>query len=492
MLAGVVSAAIALGVGELVAVFVRPESAPIIAVGNRVVELSPETWTRWAISNFGKHDKDVLIGGLLVLLAVFAAVVGLLAERNLLIGYAGIALFTAWGVYCAVSVRGSQGTDVLPVLIGGAAAAAALQHLLQQPEQQDGRRQFLVGTAALAGLAALTGFGGRWWQHREYDVDESIKQVAGKLPVPRTPAAEPKGADLGLSGQPWQTPAKDFYRVDTTLTVPQVSADGWKLRIHGMVDREITLDYDELLARPFVERWITLCCVSNEVGGPLIGNARWLGTPLADLLREAGVHADADQLLMTDVNGMSIGAPAKVVLDGREGLLAVGMNGAPLPQEHGFPVRVVVPGLYGYVSACKWIVDIEATTYEQRAYWVAEGWVAQPKLELASRIDTPRNGAKLRSGASVPVAGVAWDQHVGVSAVEVQVDDGPWQHAGLAPVPSTDTWRQWVWRWTPTAGKHVLRVRATDASGNPQTPTPAEPYPAGATGYHAITVTADG
>jgi DMSO/TMAO reductase YedYZ molybdopterin-dependent catalytic subunit len=300
----------------------------------------------------------------------------------------------------------------------------------------------------------------------------------------------PRGVDLGKSGVPWQTANDLFYRVDTALSVPQIDPRGWSLRIHGMVEREIRLTYDELLRRPLAERWITLCCVSNEVGGNLIGNARWLGARLAELLREAGISPDSDQLLMTSSDGMTIGAPAKVVLDGRDALLAVGMNGAPLPLEHGFPVRVVVPGLYGYVSACKWVVDINATTFaKQRAYWITGGWAQQNAIKLESRIDTPRSGKRIAVGKPVAIAGVAWDQHVGVSAVEVQVDSGPWLPARLAAVPSADTWRQWVAVWTPPrSGGYTLRVRATDAAGNPQIEQRADPFPSGATGLHTITV----
>jgi DMSO/TMAO reductase YedYZ molybdopterin-dependent catalytic subunit len=291
------------------------------------------------------------------------------------------------------------------------------------------------------------------------------------------------------SGVPWATPSGAFYRIDTALSVPQVARADWRLRVHGMVDREIELSYAQLLRRPLVERWITLCCVSNPVGGPLIGNARWLGVRLADLLREAGIQDASDQLLMTSADGMTIGAPTKVVLDGREALLAVGMNGAPLPVVHGYPVRVVVPGLYGYVSACKWVVDIEATTFAARAYWGLGGWAQQTAIKLESRIDTPRSGARVAVGRSVPIAGVAWDQHVGVSAVEVQVGDGPWLPARLAAVPSTDTWRQWVRPWTPPApGSYQLRVRAVDRAGHPQTEQHADPFPSGATGLHTVTV----
>jgi DMSO/TMAO reductase YedYZ molybdopterin-dependent catalytic subunit len=285
----------------------------------------------------------------------------------------------------------------------------------------------------------------------------------------------------------------DFYRIDTELRLPQVDPERWSLRIHGAVEREITLSYRQLLDRPLIERWITLCCVSNDVGGGLIGNTRWLGAPLAPLLREAGVRPDADQLLMTSVDGFTIGAPMAAVLDGRDALIAVGMGGEPLPVEHGFPARIVVPGLYGYVSACKWVVDIEATRFQdQQAFWVRQGWQAEPPIRLESRIDRPRSGEVLRVGRAAPIAGVAWDQHVGVSKVEVQVGNEAWRTARLAAVPSTDTWRQWVQPWTPArAGTYAIRVRAFDAKGRPQTPVPRAPFPSGATGFDTISVRVD-
>jgi DMSO/TMAO reductase YedYZ molybdopterin-dependent catalytic subunit len=239
-----------------------------------------------------------------------------------------------------------------------------------------------------------------------------------------------------------------------------------------------------------IERWITLCCVSNTVGGNLIGNALWQGTRLADLLREAGLDPRADQLLLTSVDGYTFGAPTSVVMDGRDALLAIGMNGVPLPIEHGFPVRTVVPGLYGYVSACKWIVDIEASTFARHAaYWVQGGWAARPTIRLAARIDVPRQAQTIRVGQPTTIAGVAWDQHVGISRVEVQINSGPWQNAQLATVPSSDTWRQWVLPWAPAStGRYRLRVRAFDARGNPQAIRPGDPYPSGATGLHEVTV----
>jgi DMSO/TMAO reductase YedYZ molybdopterin-dependent catalytic subunit len=497
-LVGLLSAAVAVGVGEFVAVFVRPAAAPVIAVGNGIIVLTPESWKRPTINSVGTNDKTLLIAGILVLLAVLGAAFGALAMRNLYAGLAGVALLGGFGIYCALIAKGSRSTDVVPTIVGIGAAAVALVLLVRmaggpaKDEPVDGpllpdRRLFIQGSVASAALAALAGFAGRAAQDAKFSVAGKRRKI--KLP----PASEPQaGADLGKSGVPWATPNNKFYRIDTALTVPQVDPDTWRLRIHGMVDREITLTYDQLRARPMIDRWITLCCVSNPVGGKLISNALFRGTRLADLLREAGLHAGSDQLLLTSADGYTFGAPTAVVMDGRDALLAIGMNGEPLPIEHGFPVRTVVPGLYGYVSACKWIVDIEATTFAaKQAYWVQGGWAARPPIQLESRIDTPRDHTVVSVGEQIAIAGIAWDQHVGVSKVEVQVDDGPWQAARLAAVPSTDTWRQWYLPWTPQAsGEHHLRVRATDAHGNPQDTDAHGPFPSGATGLHTITVQA--
>ena len=285
-----------------------------------------------------------------------------------------------------------------------------------------------------------------------------------------------------------QTCALPIYRIDTALIVPQVSTDGWRLRVHGMVDREVELDFAQLLGRPMVERDVTLTCVSNEVGGNLAGNARWLGAPLAALLEEVGVDPRADMILSRSKDGMTIGTPTAVVMDGRDAMLAVGMNGQPLPAEHGFPVRMVVPGLYGYVSATKWLVDLELTRFDRETpYWVERGWVPKAPIRTASRIDTPRSFTDLKTGR-VAVAGVAWAQHRGIAKVEVRVDGGSWAQARLAEVPSADTWRQWVWEWAATPGRHVLEVRATDADGVTQPGRQQMPFPSGATGWHAVEV----
>ena len=277
--------------------------------------------------------------------------------------------------------------------------------------------------------------------------------------------------------------------MDTALFVPAVDAAGWQLRIHGAVEHEMTIDFAQLLARPLIERDITLTCVSNPVGGPYIGNARWIGAPLKDLLDEAGVRPGASQIVSRSADGFTVGTPTTIALDGRDAMLAVAMNGEPLPLAHGFPVRMIVPGLYGYVSATKWLVDIELTTFEAfDAYWVRRGWSQQAPIKTESRIDTPRSGATVQPGV-VQVAGVAWAQHRGIEAVQVRVDDGPWSAARLAAADTVDTWRQWVYPWTATGGRHSLSVRATDGTGAVQTPLEAEPAPNGASGDHTISVT---
>jgi DMSO/TMAO reductase YedYZ molybdopterin-dependent catalytic subunit len=318
----------------------------------------------------------------------------------------------------------------------------------------------------------------------------SAARAALRFPKPAVAAPPlPPGANLNIPGlSSFITPNGSFYRVDTALLLPEVDPATWQLRIHGMVQREVTLTFDQLLRRPLIEDYITLTCVSDPVGGPYVGNALWLGASLADLIRQARPLGGADQLLCTSVDGFTSGTPLQVVLDGRDALLTVAMNGQALPVEHGFPARMVVPGLYGYVSACKWVTDIEVTTFASAyAYWTTRGWSQQGPIKTESRIDVPVDNATIAPGRT-PVAGVAWAQHKGVAAVEVRVDAGPWQQARLAAVPDIDTWRQWVWEWDATPGTHMLEARATDATGYTQTAAQAQPPPNGASGYPSATV----
>jgi DMSO/TMAO reductase YedYZ molybdopterin-dependent catalytic subunit len=321
----------------------------------------------------------------------------------------------------------------------------------------------------------------------------SDERAAVKLPAPASPAPPvPAAAKLDVDGiTPFFTPSADFYRVDTAFVLPQVNPTTWKLRIHGRVARELTLSFDELLKRPIIERDVTLTCVSNEVGGNLAGNARWLGVGLKDLLDEVQPHADADQLVGRSADGWTCGTPTAACRDGRDAMLVVGMNGEPLPVAHGFPVRMVVPGLYGYVSATKWLVDLELSRFSDfDAYWVPRGWSQQGPIKTSSRIDTPRDSGRVDKG-SVAVAGVAWAQHRGIRGVEIRVDGGEWQPATLAAADSIDTWRQWRYEWdtrTAGSGHHTLEVRATDATGAAQSGNHAPPAPNGSEGWHKISV----
>jgi DMSO/TMAO reductase YedYZ molybdopterin-dependent catalytic subunit len=312
------------------------------------------------------------------------------------------------------------------------------------------------------------------------------------LPVATDPAAAfPAGLEQQYAGiTPLRTPTAEFYRVDTRLTVPSVDVDSWTLTIDGDVEREVTLTFDDLAAMRTIERDITLTCVSNEVGGPYIGGARWLGVPLADVLARAGVDGTrADQVLSTDVDGMTLSTPLRVALDGRDAMIAIGMNGGPLPREHGFPARMVVPGLYGFVSACKWISRMTLTTYDaQQAYWTERDWATEAPIKRSSRIDTPKALSDSKAG-TVLIGGIAWAQHVGIEKVEVRIDGEAWRPATLGPDAGDDYWRQWYVEWDAEPGQHFLACRATNKDGDVQSPVRMTPFPEGASGIQEISVT---
>jgi DMSO/TMAO reductase YedYZ molybdopterin-dependent catalytic subunit len=494
-IAGLLAAGTALGVGQFVAGLTGASGSPVVAVGELQIDFTPSWLKNFAISTFGPDDKLVLVTGIVVVLAAFAAVAGVAATRRMGYGMAGLAVFAAIGLTAAASRPNATVASLLPTLAATAAAGAVLLALIPLTEprvsyqERSGprRRSFLAASAATAGIAAAGGLAGRVLAEQD---SVTSAQRAVRIPRPAiTTQALPPGTDLGIPGlTPFITPSAKFYRVDTALVLPQVDPSNWRLRIHGMVKREITLTFAELLKRPLIEDYITLCCVSDPVGGPYIGNAKWLGASLAALLREAGIKAGADQLMCTSVDGFTSGTPVQVVMDGRDALLAVAMNGQPLPVAHGFPARMVTPGLYGYVSATKWVTDINVTTFAGNyAYWAQRGWSQQAPIKTECRIDVPTGMNDMKTG-KVTVAGVAWAQHKGIEAVEVRVDGGPWQEARLAAVPGLDTWRQWAWDWNAPSGGHVLQARATDKTGYTQTAAMAPPEPNGASGYPQVSV----
>ncbi|HEY1673717.1 MAG TPA: molybdopterin-dependent oxidoreductase [Streptosporangiaceae bacterium] len=575
-----------MGIGQLVSGLTVRQGAPWAVVGEAAINLAPPPVKNFAISAFGSNDKNVLVAGILIVLAIFAAVVGVLALRRLAYGYLGLAIFAAVGVAAAISLPKANLGWAAPTVFGALVAAFFLTKLTQRaldatatpiaipppaaaeragepvpdteadpeadpagtsagadpeadhagtsggtvspasasawtrsspkdpageaddswtprepapagpspetwtyrPPDRTGRRRFLVASGLAVGTTAVAAFAGR-----ELNARQSVTQARSSVRLPKatdpTPPL-PAGVDLKIPNlSPFVTSNTSFYRVDTAIVLPQVDPANWQLRIHGMVEREITISFAQLLRRPLIEHYVTLTCVSDPVEGPYISNAKWLGASLADLIRSARPRAGATQLLCTSVDGFTSGTPIEVVLDGREALLAVAMNGTALPVAHGFPARMVVPGLYGYVSATKWVTDIKVTTYQAEvSYWAQRGWSAQAPIKTESRIDVPLGGASVKRGRTA-IAGVAWAQHRGIDAVEVRVDNGPWHQATLAAVPGVDTWRQWAYYWDAPPGNHVIEARATDKTGYTQTANQAPPEPNGASGYPSIQVT---
>ncbi|MFB8282593.1 molybdopterin-dependent oxidoreductase [Nocardia colli] len=641
--AGIVSAAVTLGVAELLAAFFGPDSAPLNALGATVVDHTPDGVREWAISTFGTSDKTVLYICMAVVAVVVAGLAGALERTSRTAGSTILAIFGVVATIVAVGRTSLSGA--LPTIVGVAVGIYALRVLTrridavvettERAEEQHSatavhpasetvsattqsaaapetrstttdspaestapadraahageaatsggiadsaasdktapttapttvnstaesatvdktsrmaasatssstadsatvdktapttatatsgsiadsttagrtvpasaiatsdparagrevaapeRRRVLQGLAIVGGLAVVTGVGGKVLGLRRRDV--SGERAAVELPQPVAPEVPiAPGADLRVPGlTPYLTSNADFYRIDTALIVPQLSKDDWSLRIHGMVDREIRLSWADLANRPVLERLVTLACVSNPVGGDLIGNARWLGYRLDELLAEAGPHADADMVLSRSIDGFTAGSPLSVLTDGRDAMLAVGMNGEPLPVAHGYPARLVVPGLYGYVSATKWVTELEVTRFDRAtAYWTRRGWSALGPIKTGTRIDTPRGRGRIKQGHTT-IAGVAWAQHRGIRAVEVQIDNGNWQPARLADEQSVDTWRQWTFDWDATPGPHTLRARSTDGPGDLQTADRADVVPDGATGYPSVTI----
>jgi DMSO/TMAO reductase YedYZ molybdopterin-dependent catalytic subunit len=514
-ISGLLAGGFGLAVAELFVGLVDGYDSPIISVGDKAIDLVPVPLKNFAIRTFGTHDKQALLFGIFSAIAVFALVVGALGRKRPQLSIAGFGLFGVVGALAAVTGRTGEAKDALPSFIAIAAAIGVFlvlrRSLLGQLKRTGpisteklaapaddtatmtvstggSRRQFMIlaGGAALA--TASLGSLGRRLQNSAGAIARRVAIVLPKAKKPLAPLGTSVGVPELVTQTPFITPNSTFYRIDTALVVPKVDVDSWSLRIKGMVGLERTYTYEDLLSRDLVERDITLTCVSNEVGGILMGNARWLGVPLRELLEESEFDPKATQVVGRSVDGWTSGFPMSAVTDGRDTLVAVAMNGEPLPFQHGFPARLIVPGLYGYVSATKWLKEIEVTTMEAfDAYWVPRGYAKEAPIKLASRIDVPRGLSTIQPGKTA-VAGVAWSQRHGVSKVEVSIDNGPWQEAQLADEVTVDTWRQWRFPWDATPGRHDVAVRAYDGKGRLQKEERVAPLPNGATGWHSVIV----
>ncbi|GAA1924403.1 molybdopterin-dependent oxidoreductase [Microbacterium aoyamense] len=496
--AGIAAVAVGAGLGELVGALVAPESRPFAVVGGALIDAAPSWAKDTAIALFGTADKIALLVGIGIVAIGLAFFAGWLQARR---PPWGVVLVAAVGVAGAVvaTTRADAGSLAwVPAAVAGGIGAVTLWGLIRmlrprEPVAADGpepsRRAFFAVTGVAVGVGVLATIAAS--ARRAGGAAVEAVRSALRLPAPAVAASPvPTGAELDIPGLARVvTPNDQFYRIDTAIIVPEVDPADWSLRIHGMVEREVVLTWDELLALPLDESWTTLACVSNEVGGTLIGNAKWLGYPIRSLLERAQPTADADMVLSRSIDGFTASTPLDVLTDDRDAILAVGMNEEPLPLEHGFPVRMVVPGLYGYVSATKWVTELEVTRFDRaRGYWTDRGWSERGPIKLQSRIDVPRKQQGLKAGDTV-IAGVAWQQHVGVTGVEVQIDEGEWMPARLATAISDDTWVQWSMPWTATVGDHLLRCRAISADGEVQTSDRAHPAPDGATGWHERFIT---
>jgi DMSO/TMAO reductase YedYZ molybdopterin-dependent catalytic subunit/energy-converting hydrogenase Eha subunit C len=513
--------------GELVAGFLSPSLTPMTAVGGAVIDAVPPAVKDWAISVFGTADKPALLTGMMVIIAVLAAAAGIVEWRRRFAGVWLVGIFGVVGLVAVLSRAQYSGQALAGPLVAAVLGVVLLRQLIQRLQdwkvaaerisvsaietstfQEQGtrepapretatgkraasepaRRRFLQGLGWIGALAA----GGGTVSALLHGAVAGVNDLRRKLILPAPSSAAPPiptGAAVAVEGvSPLVTPNAEFYRIDTALRVPAVDADTWTLKVTGMVEREVQLDFSTLLAKPLIERHVTIACVSNEVGGDLIGNARWLGWPVRELLLMAGVKSGADMVLSRSSDGWTAGTPLEALTDNRDSLLAVGMNGEPLPLEHGFPVRMIVPGLYGYVSATKWLTELKVTRFaDDVGYWTPRGWSERGPIKMSSRIDVPGKGRVVKVGGTT-FAGVAWAQHTGIRKVELRVNRGRWQEAQLAPGISRDTWYQWQLGLEFTPGQYEVQVRATDLDGGVQVEESRPVAPDGATGYHTVRV----
>lgn len=518
---------LAVGVAELVTGILQGQSL-VISVGDYVIDHAPGSASRAAIEVLGKNDKPVLVGVIVGTVLVLGALAGALTRRRFA---AGAAVFAAVGLVGALAGAYAPLSSAGDSLVTGAAAAAAGTGALFLLTRRDtaesesipgpGRRRFFRLSGATVGLAAASFASGRWLFGPAVDIEEERASV--ELPRGRTPAAPsptstaaaatttPAVADgpLAVVGlPPLITPNEEFYRIDAALGIPGVDIESWRLKVTGLVDRPLELSYEDLLAGGVSDETVTLSCVSNEIGGSLVGNAVWTGVSLASILERAGIQPQGSQIIARSVDRFTTAFPTAVALDGRPSMVAVGMNGEVLPAAHGFPARMIVPGLYGYVSATKWLGEIEVATDEFDAYWITRGWAKEGPMKTSSRIDVPGPGAKVTPGR-VQFGGIAWAGIRGIRRVEVRIvfdqdaiaelgnnwthnldaEYGEWREATLEPAPSGASWRRWALDWEATQpGNYLVEARATDGPGAVQTNRRQEPFPDGATGYPGLFV----
>ncbi|WP_427006249.1 molybdopterin-dependent oxidoreductase [Pseudarthrobacter sp. H2] len=509
-LAGVAAAAVVLSVAELIGAFFTARATPVIALGSTFIDFTPPWMKDFAIATFGTNDKAALFVGMGVTILVLACVLGVAAYRKWSLGVAGVLLMGAVIVASVVTRAGVKPLDAIPSLAGTVAGLLVLRLLVRRlwrmrpwPEMAAGlafkeperpatsRRDFFMATGITVAASALAAGGGRLLSAAR----SNVAQARGSLRLPspaKAAAAVPAGVQSKAPGvTPWLTPNQDFYRIDTALSVPEINARDWELRVHGLVEQEVRLSFQDLLDAKLIESHVSLTCVSNPVGGNLAGNAKWLGMPIRDVLAMARPKDGADMVLSTSIDGFSASTPLEVLQDGRDAMLAIGMNGEPLPLEHGYPVRMVVPGLYGFVSATKWVVDLEVTRFaDSKAYWTQRGWSERGPIKTMARVEVPRSFARVPAGR-VAIGGTAWSQTRGITKVEVQIDNGTWTEAVLSAEASVITWRQWSFDWDATPGPHYIKARATDGTGELQTDKRADPVPDGASGWQSVMVTVE-
>ncbi len=502
--AGLISSLFAVSVATLTAVLLNLVT-PLDAVGSEFIDHTPKWLKNLAIQTFGTNNKTVLKIGMLLTIFWLALVIGLVARRKLRAGFSMIASFGIFGGLISSARPSQSALALIPSLLGAAVGCRLLAKLTRIITRNDlpiaspsesraplgwDRRRFISTASKTVLISAIFGaVASRLENKKISEVRQTAPDSLPKIGASNGLAATkiPAGAQI-FAETPFITPNKDFYRIDTALSLPRIDIKTWSLQIGGMVKTPLKLSYDDLLAQPMVESTITICCVSNEVGGPYIGNAVWQGVLLADLLAEAGVDPLAEQIFGTSADGWTCGFPVAAALDKRDAMIAVGMNGTALPLEHGYPARVIIPGLYGYVSATKWLTNLDLTTWsEAQGYWIPLGWSRDAPIKTQSRIDVPRRDETVRAGR-IAIAGVAWAQRIGIEKVEVRIGSSDWQKATLALDFSDDTWRQWKYEFDAKPGEYQVQVRATNKTGETQTQEVSRPDPDGATGYHTRTI----